>query len=293
VENSVGVAFKNDISLTARDEFIYSQTMSPQKIRHLETQPNAGFTLVELVVSIAIFAVFVFAVTLSFNPKWQLDKARDSQRKQDLTQIRSALDSYYNDFNCYPASVPFGQEWSSGNVIYMKKVPQDPECPRTGYCYIYQTEETVSCPQWNILYTHLVRPTKQLCIARESCLTRNPPVRISMSTKYNFCILSGDIDCQYLADNPFPTPIVPTSTPVPPTSTPAPTSTPGPTPTPGGPSPTPGNPCGPGDPNSPYACSTGNCNTFRDRQPECTWNGGPTQCYCTSNCDGVNCSGAP
>ena len=56
------------------------------------------------------------------DPLKQLSRARDGQRKSDLSQIQKALELYYQDHNSYPASITFGAAWSP----YMSLVPDDP-----------------------------------------------------------------------------------------------------------------------------------------------------------------------
>ncbi len=59
-----------------------------------------GFTLIELLVVIAIIAVIVaFAVANFVGAR---ARAKDLKRKAELTQLKSALRLYYNDFNTYP-----------------------------------------------------------------------------------------------------------------------------------------------------------------------------------------------
>ena len=184
---------------------------------------GAGFTLIELLVVMVMVSVFLLMAFLTIDPIGQLDKAKDTQRKHDLEQVKRALDAYYNDNNCYPTQqqgVPFGLEWSdSGSgVVYMKKVPQDKDCAKTGYCYFYQTDAS-DCPQWNVLYTRLSRSTNALtsCLMSQACGY--------LQTTYNYCVMSGDVDCAYIKSNPLPNPVTPTSGP---TSAPsqAPTSAP-------------------------------------------------------------------
>ncbi len=59
-----------------------------------------GFSLVELLVVISIIAVLT-AVTLP-NFLGAREKARDSQRIQDLSSMKSALRIYYNEKQAYP-----------------------------------------------------------------------------------------------------------------------------------------------------------------------------------------------
>jgi len=61
-----------------------------------------GFTLIELLVAISIIAVLTAVLLPNFmNVR---EKARDSQRIQDMTTIKNALRMYYND--AVPQSYP-------------------------------------------------------------------------------------------------------------------------------------------------------------------------------------------
>jgi type II secretory pathway pseudopilin PulG len=174
-----------------------------------------AFTLVELLVSLGILAFLTAMILLTLNPLYQYSKAYDGQRKQDLAQIRSALDTYYNDHNCYPSSVPFGEEWKDGEVVLMKKVPQDPYAYyRQGagwYYYNYETDtrEGATCPQWNIVFTKLADkafdnardPKHCAAMIKKAC----PGYRVNVSLVYNYCLFSGNIDCQALTELAAPT----------------------------------------------------------------------------------------
>lgn len=191
----------------------------------------SGFTLVELLVVVSILTVLVSFILVQLNPITQINKAKDAQRKHDLLQIRNALDAYYNDTGCYPTQAsnnpPFGSEWSNGNTIYIKKVPQDPDCTINGYCYVYQTDSTNNCPQWNILYAHLsikltTTQLKLSCSTYYGCINQGGVGGI-ISPKYNYCVVSGNIDCDYVRSNRINPPATPTPTSFVPTPTPTPT----------------------------------------------------------------------
>lgn len=65
-------------------------------------------------------------------------KARDSKRKADLTQIRKALDMYFDKYNYYPPSASCGWDcngysfsttggnWIAGLEEFLPKIPVDP-----------------------------------------------------------------------------------------------------------------------------------------------------------------------
>src|SRR3989344_5870404 len=63
---------------------------------------NRGFTLIELLVVIIVMAVLAGIVTVFVTTQGQ--KARDSRRVADLSQVQKALELYYAQYGCYPAS---------------------------------------------------------------------------------------------------------------------------------------------------------------------------------------------
>lgn len=169
-----------------------------------------GFTLVEMLVAIGILLILLSSALLIIDPIAQFQKVRNSQRKHDLNQIKNALDTYYNDHSCYPASIPFGEEWLDGNVVLMKKIPTDPQlvCV-SGNCYPYQyyTEEGSNCPQWNIVFSTLegkIKNTPDTCRSMlKEKLCPSADFRFNFSTRYYYCIFSGSINkniCQIIVD---------------------------------------------------------------------------------------------
>lgn len=209
------------------------------------------------------------------DPGKQLNKAKDAQRKEDFRNIRSALDAYYNDFNCYPVTIPFGNEWKVNSTIYMKEIPYDAN-------YTYVVDPSASCPQWNVLFGRLViapPATLPACLLESDCLPLNYG-----ESGYNLCDYGGNIDCSTLQvvelpaleqppQQPTATP-TPTQVPGPPTSTPPPGATPTPTPT-SGPLPT----------GSVYYCSCG-----QDHQTACVLTDNPpinVQYYFNPQCSGA------
>lgn len=93
---------------------------------------QGGFTLLELLIVIVIIAILVVLIVPNLVSGPQ--RARDSQRKTDLRNIKTALETYYNDSNSYPTSGTWQTDLSAGSTPYMKTIPTD---PRGGAAYNY------------------------------------------------------------------------------------------------------------------------------------------------------------
>jgi len=101
-----------------------------------------GFTLVELLIVIAIIGVLAALLMSNFIGVRQ--RARDAQRKSDLKQVQSALELYRSDIGSYPTTINFPACGSSlptsGTTIYMKEVPCDPSGSYNSGNYSYTSD---------------------------------------------------------------------------------------------------------------------------------------------------------
>lgn len=84
-------------------------------VLHNDSKPTqrtiAGFTMIEILVVVAIIALLTTIGILSFS---QVNKrARDGKRKADLEQVRSGLVLYRTDNGAYPTSL----NWSTMSPI--------------------------------------------------------------------------------------------------------------------------------------------------------------------------------
>jgi general secretion pathway protein G len=80
---------------------------------------KAGFTLVELLVVMAIIATLLtLAVPRYFG---SVDKSKEAVLKQDLATLRDSVDKYYGDIGRYPDSLD-----DLVNKRYLRNVPVDP-----------------------------------------------------------------------------------------------------------------------------------------------------------------------
>jgi len=161
--------------------------------------PNPkGFTLVELLVVIAIISLLSSVVLSSLNSARA--KARDAKRKQDMIQIRNALEMYRSDFGVYPmaspgawggvATGPCGPGNSPTYIAgivptYMDALPVDPSNPASNSCggYLYNSDGTnykllthgtaESYPSVGSVFYDPVRPTWawMFCSGEPACST--------------------------------------------------------------------------------------------------------------------------
>jgi prepilin-type N-terminal cleavage/methylation domain-containing protein len=89
-----------------------------------------GFTLIELIVVMAIIALLLLVGGTSYSSS--LKRARDARRKSDLKQIQIALELYKSQNGSYPQldwvnSKSASSPWITGvDTNYIKKLPLDP-----------------------------------------------------------------------------------------------------------------------------------------------------------------------
>jgi prepilin-type N-terminal cleavage/methylation domain-containing protein len=123
-----------------------------------------GFTLVELLIVMAILAIMVVILIGIINPIAMVNKADDATRKKDLNRIKVAMEEYFSDKGCYPTDNPaatppdlLSQLNDSSNCNssvfspWLSSWPCDPS-KRTAYILVV---ESGSCPHWFKIYTNL------------------------------------------------------------------------------------------------------------------------------------------
>jgi len=102
----------------------------------LRGRPGRAFTLVELLIVVAIIGILSGVLLTVLNPGRFQKRARDTRRKGDLGAIQTAVEMYYSEEGEYPNTdtVPFGSVWMKDGITYLKNVPQDPLSAQS-YCY--------------------------------------------------------------------------------------------------------------------------------------------------------------
>ncbi|MBU3935167.1 type II secretion system GspH family protein, partial [Patescibacteria group bacterium] len=73
---------------------------------------QVGFTLVELLIVIALIAILSVAVLATINPIEQANKARDARVQNDAAEVMNAYERYYASRQSYP-----WEEYTGGTPI--------------------------------------------------------------------------------------------------------------------------------------------------------------------------------
>ena len=85
---------------------------------------RAGFTLLELMVVLAILGILVTFAQPTFNQS--ITRAREAVLKDDLFQMRDAIDQYYVDNGKYPDQLADLVNSQDPAKSYVRSIPKDP-----------------------------------------------------------------------------------------------------------------------------------------------------------------------
>lgn len=138
---------------------------------------QCGFTLVELLIVIAVIGVLAGGIMLVLDPAAQFQKANDARRKADISQIEKALETFYQDVGKYPEVESNKIKGLDGNAVdwgtsfmpYISALPADPNSSKK---YVYHMG---SGGQTYYLYASLDRGANdpQACNQGDACASLN------------------------------------------------------------------------------------------------------------------------
>ncbi len=157
---------------------------------------NNGFTLVEIMVVIGIIAILTAALLSMLNPAKQFARARNSQRRADISTIATALEQYYADNNEYPESDTIDTlgtllTGTSGTTdVYLKVMPKDPKSPTMNYCYNNNPDELSTNNYQNFLLCAELEGADKDEIPEYYVSKKGSLKCISDSNKYYYCVMS-------------------------------------------------------------------------------------------------------
>lgn len=100
-----------------------------------------GFTLIEILVASVVLAVLASVAIISYSSVTK--RSRDSKRRSDLEQMRTALEMYRADYNMYPPVNVSGWDTAANLAAYLVTDPYDympsiPSDPATGMRYSFK-----------------------------------------------------------------------------------------------------------------------------------------------------------
>jgi len=116
----------------------------------MKLRMKKAFTLVEMLIVVIIIGILMSALLPRL--KGAQERARDTARKANLSQISTALEMYFNDNGTYPNGKCASDLKASLVPNYLSSIPTDPQKNRI----TYWTKST-GCTKWSYAYTALYR----------------------------------------------------------------------------------------------------------------------------------------
>lgn len=132
-----------------------------------------GFTLMELLIVVALVIILAVIALFAMNPQRTIEKNQNTKRKAELSGLKKTLENWYNDKNCYPRPAEICYDAPDDNNTchlcgdnqnspsfspYLSRLPCDPQSPTKEY--LYQVDN-LNCPSWFRIYSNISGSTDQ------------------------------------------------------------------------------------------------------------------------------------
>lgn len=172
---------------------MFNIAKNPAKVQwQMPTKPEKktqmGVSIIEVLIVVTIILLLMVALyrTLGRN----VDKARDTDRKKDLKEIKIAFENYYNDNDCYPPADSLETCGNTNLAPYLAQVP----CDKLGQYYLYvpvSNTRGATCGGYRVLtkLTILSDPMIEQVGCPFGC--GNLPEDVESPESYNYGIAEG------------------------------------------------------------------------------------------------------
>ena len=153
-----------------------------------EKKTQMGISVVEVLIVVAIMLLLMVALYRTLGR--DVDKARDTDRKKDLKEIKIAFENYYNDNDCYPPADSLKNCGGTNLAPYLAQVP----CDKLGQNYIYlpvASAKGATCGGYRVLTKLAILSDPMIEQAGCPLGCGNLPVSVEDPESYNYGIAEG------------------------------------------------------------------------------------------------------
>ena len=102
---------------------------------------------------VGVLVILGMTLITFINPMTQIFRGYDTVRKTDLSKLKAAFESYYEDKGCYPPIEMLQNCGGTDLAPYMDKIPCDPSTGEAYELFYHPVGET--CSQRFVIYTTL------------------------------------------------------------------------------------------------------------------------------------------
>jgi prepilin-type N-terminal cleavage/methylation domain-containing protein len=119
-----------------------------------------GVTLIETMVVVVVLLLIALAAIRTIDPIELVNRARDAQRRKDLSRIKISFEDYFNDKGCYPNRVMVTSLTTKANCnsqVFLPWLPYWP-CDPKGEPYKILIGDDIGCPKWFMMTADFESP---------------------------------------------------------------------------------------------------------------------------------------